>query len=587
MAGALREILASFGVEFDKEGNLAKGDKQIDGLTEKLTSFGKYVAGAFAVDQVYEFGKGLILAADHLGETAERLNVNTQALQQWRYAAKLNGVEADELTASIQRLGAGLAEAAQGKGQAAAFKKLGVDLKNSDDTLKSSIQIFEEAGLAIGALEDPTEAAGLAADLFGKQYAKLMPLFKQGPEGLAALKKEFEELGGGFSPEFIKQSEELNDDLDRLSFGFKGLAVQLLGPVLSGLAKLTQMAVGVTRSFVTWIKQTTAVRAVLTALSVRGVMALVSGVPKLIAHFGGLGAILARVALFAAKVVAPFLILDDLIGFLSGDDSALGAGLEKAFGPGTAENVRSLIFELVKFFGLFKTEPDNVRKSFAKLPEDLEKDLGGFGSFLGGWGQNIVEVGLFAANALTGGWQNFVTKAKAAGDGFMLALKIVWTEIKFAGLAAAAAMSDAFDGVWNSIISGAQDALSALLDVLAKLPGTEDAVRSLRAKVASLDSAKGSADAGEFVRKDRDKARLAIAAEGDRIGAIATAPASAAPVTNNNVQNTIAPVTNVQVTVEGSGGDAAVGNRIGKAAGKVAGDTSLRAVKAALVPTPG
>ena len=585
---ALREVFARFGVDFETK-ELEKGIGLVDSMVGKLKGFAGTVAAAFAVSEIVEFGKELINQADHVGETAERLDVGTTALQQWLYAAKLSGVETDALTGSVQRLGAGLAEAAAGKGQAATFKKLGVGLKNADGTLKSSIQVFEEAGLAIGALQDPTEAAGYASDLFGKQYARLLPLFRQGPAGLAALRKEFEELGGGFSPEFIKQSEEVNDNIDRLKFGLRGFAVEILSHVLPAITELTVDAVKVVRAIATWVKSTKLIKAALIALTgfglsrLRDRMALLLvELPKVIARFGGLRAILARLAMFVLRFIAPLLILEDILVFLAGGKSAIGKGLDAAFGPGTAKNIQNLVAELVKFFGLFKAEPDKVRASFATLPDDLAKELGGFGRFLGGWGQEVVNVGLFVTNALTGGWANFVAKAKAGGQGILLALKIVCTELAFLWVGAAAQISDAFDSVWNGIIKGAQAALSAMLDVLAKLPGTDDMVKTLRLNVEALGGGKRGADAVANFEKFRDNTRLALAAEGDRIGAVATAPASLAGG-NTNVTNN----TEVHVVVP-AGTDADVARGVGKAAEKgAARGTNLRATKAALVPTAG
>lgn len=576
MTTALREILAQFAIEFDSK-ELEKGDGLVDGMVDKLKDFGKIVAGAFAVDAIVGFGRQLIDQADQVGLIAQRLDVSTQALQEWQYAAKLSDIEAGELTASLQRLGGGLAEAASGKGKADTFKKLGVDLKNTDGALKSSIQVFEEAGLAIGALQNPTEAAGFAQELFGKQYARLLPLFREGPEGLAALKQEFKDLGGGFSPEFIAQSQEFNDNLDRLTVGLKGLAKGFVVAVLPAILDFTEQAIGVVKAISKWVKGTKLIQATLTALVGGGVLKLLRALPAVIAYFGGWRALMMRLGLVLLKFIAPLLILEDIIVFLSGGESLIGDVFDAAFGPGTAKNIQKLVAEMVKFFGLFKSEPDNVRKAFATLPEDLEKDLGSFGKFLGGWGQSIVDVGLFAVKSLTGGWDNFVSMAKVAGFGFLLAIKIVWTELKFAGLAAAAALSDAFDGVWNGIIEGAQAALNAMLDVLSKLPGTDDLVKTLKVKVEGLSGAKGAGDAGEQIAQLRDKARLGFAAEYDQIGAKATAPVA-------NGVGTITNTTQVNVTVP-PGTPADVARGVGAAAGKGV-EKSLRAT-AALVPTAG
>ena len=585
MAIALREVIASFGIEVDKTNELGKADKKIDGFADKLLGFGKYVAGAFAVTEVVSWGKAILADADALAKQAGALGVSTAALQGWQHAAQLSGSSADEFGAAFTKFTRNVAEAGDAAtGPAAdAFRTLGISVKDATGKLGQPIDLLDGVVAGLEKVEDPAKRTQVVMDLFGKSGAKLLPLFSEGKEGIAKLRAEVGELGASFDEAFLKNAQEFNDNFDRMKLGLRGLAIQVIGPMLPGLVRLSEQIVAGTKAFIGWVKGTTLVRAGLTALSLKGVSSLLTAIPQLIARFGGLSAILRRAWLFALRFLAPVLLLDDALGFLAGDDSAIGAALDKVFGEGTQEKVRQLIGQLVDFFKLFQTAPDDVRKSFATLPQDLEKDLGSFGSFLGGWGQSIVDVGLFAVNALTGGWNNFFTKAKAAGDGFMLALKIIWTEVKFAGLAVAASLSDAFDNVWNGIISGAQAALNALLDVLAKLPGTADAVKELRKKVSSLDSSKGAADAGATISKERDTARLDLAAEYDRIGNVATAPALG-PATSTTTNTKIEAPTTVHVTVA-PGTPAEVARGVGKAV-KDAGAVNLRGMKNALVPTP-
>jgi hypothetical protein len=65
------------------------------------------------------------------------------------------------------------------------------------------------------------------------------------------------------------------------------------------------------------------------------------------------------------------------------------------------------------------------------------------------------------------------------------------------------------------------------------------------------------------------------------------APAAVGTVVNDHSVNTAAPVTNVNVTLDGRGDDATVGNRVGKAGAKAAAPINLEAARRALVPTPG
>lgn len=418
MAGsALREILAEFGFGIDTS-QLESADSLVDGMGDKLLSFGKWVAAAFAVKAVVDFTKGLIDTADHLNDTAQRLNVSTDELQQWQYAAKLNGIEADELTGSLQRLQGGIADAAAGAGQAKAFKDLGVDLKNTDGTLKNTAQVFEETGLAIGALPDQTKAAGLAANIFGKSYSRLLPLFRQGPAGIAQLKKQFADLGGGLSSDFIQNAADFNDQIDTLTIAGRGLASEVLAPLLPTLVDLAKETVGFGRALAGTSKETGTLALIGRSIG-NIVRTFLRGGPATSAFNAGL-----RTAGALARVlVEPLLDIEDFLVFLAGGDSVLGDWVDETFGPGTTKKIQAAFQEFSD--GLDKTEY-SVREL----------------------------VGIFLAFGLTA--------EHVAGD------------VKSALLSIPLEVAAAFEQMWNQILDDASNAVQRLGRFVKELPGQGD-----------------------------------------------------------------------------------------------------------------
>jgi hypothetical protein len=191
---AYREVLALFGFEVETE-ELEKAEGIVGQFTDKLLDVGKAIVAAFAVDAVVDFGKELIDQADELREAGIALGVVPQHLQQLEFAASTAGIEVGELRATLQKFNRTAAQSAEGKGAASAFKKLGIEIKNQDGTIKSSGELFESAGIAISQIENPVERAGVAAELFGRSYAKLLPLFAEGEEGIENLKLDADYIG--------------------------------------------------------------------------------------------------------------------------------------------------------------------------------------------------------------------------------------------------------------------------------------------------------------------------------------------------------------------------------------------------------
>jgi hypothetical protein len=422
---ALREVLAFFGVEVETE-QLEKGDGLVDQFKDTLLGFGKAVVAAFAVDAVIDFGKELIDQADELREAAIALGTVPQELQKLEFAAGTAGVEVGALRATLQKFNRTAAQVAEGKGPSEAFKRLGIEVKNQDGTIKGSAQLFEEVGAAIAQIENPIERAGLAQEAFGRSYAKLLPLFAEGPEGLAKLKQEAVELGMVFDDAFLTGADDFNDNITKLKGGLQGLMLQVLGPLLPDLVSISQSMVRATKAGLAWLKGTRLLQAVLTGFSIKGVMALATAIPALILKMGGWRLAFATLGRFILRTLLPLIALEDIIGFLAGDDSSLGAFLDRQFGKGTQEKVRAFFSLVANLFGAFV---ENSGAAYDTLADDnahwLKRTLAGFALLLS-------DTRRFFA-AIANGWSTILVEMGIAIDEFALRVFNAWNSM-LAGL---------------------------------------------------------------------------------------------------------------------------------------------------------
>jgi TP901 family phage tail tape measure protein len=573
---ALREVLASFGIEF-KGKELDAADKKVDGLTEKLLGLGKTLAGAFAIKEIVNFGQALLQEADALAKQSQALGVSTAELQGWQHAAALSGSSADEFSAAFTKFTRNVNEASEAAaGPAAkAFKDLGVDIKDGAGNLGAPIDLLDGVVKGLEGIQDPAKRTALVMDLFGKSGAKLLPLFSEGEEGLRKLRAEVQELGFGFDEAFLENAQEVNDNVDRLKAGLKGVGIQILSEVLPGITAFTKQAVALTKSFIGWIKGTRVIQAGLVALSARGVMLLVASVPKLVAKLGGLQKILLSLGRLVLRTALPFLLLEDAIGFLQGDDSAIGAGLDNLFGSGTAEAARA---EILKWFNDVKNV---VVNDFLPALKSI------------------------ATSAL------FTGAAKGALDAVLFVLSAIGLALtdnaeRAEKLAGVLKKSAAALGLGPTEEEAAASVEKGLPENRKELSPTEKFIRKgftsvfgdplekpeLKANAAKNEAllAKRKGDTGKLdaiAAKSSFFAPAPAAAPAsyyDTARGVASAPATVTQSTTNNTN--VAPVINNNTTVNVQG-DADVGNRVGKASGKATLDGSLRGVKAALVPTPG
>lgn len=132
---------------------------------------------------------------DEIGETAQYLGITADALQKFRYAASVAGVDVEEFDKLLGKLTVSLSEAADPSSQ---MGKTLTDLGVSWQTL-NKIPAEDRLGVILDRLRgikatDAERANRILRDLFGKTGIKANLLVDGGSEGLIALGKRAEEL---------------------------------------------------------------------------------------------------------------------------------------------------------------------------------------------------------------------------------------------------------------------------------------------------------------------------------------------------------------------------------------------------------
>lgn len=326
----LRRLIASFGFEYDPT-NAIKAQTTINNVVntmKKLATVGAGIVLFRAAHALEHFTVENIEAAKKLGDTSHKLGIAVGQLELFNQAAEENGASAEAMTVGLRRL----AVAAEGTGKNASlpFKQLGVAVKDAHGKVKPLDQLFIDVGTALAGVTDNTKRVALAQKIFGRGGTELLGIFSRGKEGTKAYLEELRNLSGGYSEEFVQAATEATVAQKRFEFAFKGLTSQIIVAFLPAVTflihKLTDVVVWFTKVF----KYTNFLRAGFIILGA-----------KFAAVFGRiLLPILGRVLLFLAPIIAKFLflqlVLDDIITFLTGGESVIGAFLDALFGVGTA-----------------------------------------------------------------------------------------------------------------------------------------------------------------------------------------------------------------------------------------------------------
>jgi len=171
-------------------------------------------AGVFAVRQIVQFGNEALALADSIGKVADSIGVSTEFLQKYQFAAQQSGLATEEFNKGMQNFTKMVGQAQLRTTEAGrTLEKLGVQVKNTDGSVKNAEEVFVELFEALDGVGSQFEKNAILADLMGRAGVKLAVMGKDGAEAM----KELAESATGVMPEeTIRQAERFNDTMNRL-----------------------------------------------------------------------------------------------------------------------------------------------------------------------------------------------------------------------------------------------------------------------------------------------------------------------------------------------------------------------------------
>lgn len=434
----LRELFVKLGVKADDK-QIKEFDKSVEAVKDSMFR-ASAMATAFA-GSLFALVKTAANAGDEVLKTSQKYGVSAQTLQELQYAAR---GEAEQLTQSFRFLNKSIAEAGDGgEQQIETFSKLGVQLKNTDGSLRSSEDILLQLSDRFKEMPDGANKTSAAMKVLGKSGADLIPFLNQGSEEIARLRQEALETGFVMDGDALKASELFEDSFDDLKntlIGLRNILAVNLMPVITDLMKVFKLYLiqnreliklnlskaisvmigylrtfwglikslytsmtGIVQIFGGWERAIKGVLAVMLALFGLQILSAIGNTWKLIASgisaFRALGAAamwanikaLAIPILIGAAIVAIGLIIEDLIAFFQGRDSVTGiiveeftkvfSWLEEKF-QSLSPWIQTLVHVLLTPFRAVISGIQAVGQAFSALKSgDMEGVFGAIGGF--------------------------------------------------------------------------------------------------------------------------------------------------------------------------------------------------------------
>lgn len=190
-------------------------------LTDNQVLWGTWaVAGVAAVAEItsklYELTNATADYGDNIDKMSQKLGLSAETYQKWDYVIGLAGGDIDSMSAGFKTMTNALADAQNGSESAIEkFTALGISMDEISSV--SQEEMFEKAVFALQNMEDQTQKAAAANDLFGKSGQNLIPLLNQTNEDTQALIDTTSELGLVMSDEAVAASARFKDSQDTIA----------------------------------------------------------------------------------------------------------------------------------------------------------------------------------------------------------------------------------------------------------------------------------------------------------------------------------------------------------------------------------
>jgi len=274
---------------------------------------GAMVAGLMMV------AKSFAEAGDQIEKMSRRTSFATETLSELKYAAEISGTTLESIEKAAKKMSKTIIDASDGMATyIRAFDRIGLSAEN---LLKlSPEEQFIEISQAIADLENPTERAATAIDIFGRAGTELLPLLEDGAEGIKKLREEAHKFAPIFSEEAAKAAAEFQDRMldlkgaiNKVKMGMGEMVVKDLTPLIEKLGELASKADDVSDSMKVLGKVLGT--AVIGGAGLLGSLLLLGSIVPTIGK--GIIALKAGVATLTLKAFALNMTLASLIAYLS------------------------------------------------------------------------------------------------------------------------------------------------------------------------------------------------------------------------------------------------------------------------------
>ena len=313
MANPTSELMVKIGTDTKQlKTGLDSANKQTKGFAQNIAKHSKAIGigmlavGAaivgIATKSVLSFAK----IGDEVAKMAKRTGFSTEALSELRHAAELSGASLAGLEKASRTLAGAILDAGYGlETYVRTFDKLGLSYESLAEL--SPEDQFLKVMEALAGVENESERAAIATDLFGRAGTQLLPMLADGTEGLKDMRQEAHDLGIVFDAEAAKSAEDFTDAMTRVKASLQGAMFAIADSLMPVIQPLIDKVTDIITAFGNWAKEN------------ETLTKIIAGAGGLMIAVGGLILILPRLitAIKAVGVALKTLMLNPIVALIA------------------------------------------------------------------------------------------------------------------------------------------------------------------------------------------------------------------------------------------------------------------------------
>lgn len=218
------------------DGTRQKMERQFATLNRGLAGITGLLAGGAAAGALDALAKSALSAGGAIYDAARTAGLGAAAFQEYRYAAKLSGVEIETFDKAVATFSRNLGEARRGnKAFAETFAQIGVTARDTNEAALAKTFDYL-AGIA-----DRAQRGSVAAELFGARAQRMALLVDGGADALFKMRKEARDLGIVLSNDLVEGAETAGDRIEALETQMRARLNKTLLENIDGFVRFKEL----------------------------------------------------------------------------------------------------------------------------------------------------------------------------------------------------------------------------------------------------------------------------------------------------------------------------------------------------------